>query len=769
MATPRPALPILLVFIPALLLSGCVLALAFGIPAVPFLAAGFAAGLAAFVLYVQTVRKPAAILETAETQLLARELTRLSLSIAELAQGNLAIRIPAGDDALRLPRSTVLGPLIERFREYRETVRETVENFNELTQAACSRMFYVGADSFKEGKTCGEKLDSLLGGKGTVLIIQGSLISTGQNLRTKGFRAALLERRSDIRIVGIREDAENPENTRIIVEETLGDHPDLNGIYIAHGSTSGAAAEALERTGRGGTVRLVVHDLAPETIRGLKKGTVSSALSQNAFAQGHDPLVRLYNYLVTGERPVVTRFLTPLESVTPENLRQYWNDEDGLLVSEKAARALAQPVENPGRKNFTIGAILPHNEGFWEQVYAGIMKAKELLSGRSAEVLIEFSGAGKDLDWRAETFIPIIRRMIDRGCRAVAVPLFDPGFVPFINELSEQGIAVAAFNAEPSGLRSMMSTIRNHAAHLCTESDDLAAGAIESSQAAGQISATMKTILESTHGQLEQLETTNRLLNDLVETIDRVRTGTESNAETARTTRTTASAGFEEMSSTRERMEMLNEISRKTRSSIELLNGDVLKIERMAHSIDDIASRTNVLAINTGIQAANSGELGKGFTVIARDIRNLAEQSKNATDVINTLVKNILARMTDTTSQILETIRNVELCADAVNRTAEAFTGIMDASTENEHKTGEIARQALEMNGMSERVKAAMAGLVGMNESNSAAVEEITAAVQQMNRQVNEISRSAQLFSEMGRSQEDILAQFTTEVSDGTH
>lgn len=766
MAPSRPMLPILLLVIPALLLSGGVLTLTFGTPVFPFLAAGFAAGLAAYVLYARTVQRPSAALDAAETQLLANELTRLNLSIAELAQGNLAIRMPVSDGTLRLPRSTALGSLIERFDEYRETIREAIESFNEITQDACSRMFYVGADSFKEGKTCGEKLYSMLGGAGTVLIIQGSLISSSQNLRVKGFRAALLERHTDIRIVGLKEDAENPENTRNIVVKALEDHPELNAVYIAHGSTSAAAAEALERAGKAGVVKLVVHDLTPDTIRCLEKGTVSSALSQNAFAQGHDPLIRLYNYLVTGERPVITRLLTPLESVTPENLRHYWNEKDGLLVSEKALKSLAKPADNPERKNLTIGVILPHNEGFWEQVYAGVLRAKEQLSARSIEVLIEFSGTGKALDWRAETFIPIIRLLIERGCRAVAVPLFDAGLVPFINEISAQGIAVATFNAEPSGLRGMMGTIRSHAAHLCKESDNLAAGATESSQAAEQISATMQMILLSTHGQLEQLETTNKLLSGLVEAIGRIRTGTESNAETARKTRTTASAGFEEMRSTRERMDVLNEISKKTRSSIELLNNDVLKIEKMAHSIDDIASRTNVLAINTGIQAANSGELGKSFTVIARDIRNLAEQSKHATDVINTLVKSILTRMTDATSQILETIRNVELCADAVNRTAEAFSGIMDASSENERKTGEIAHQALEMNEMSEHVKTAMTELIRLNENNSAAVEEISAAVQQMNNQVNEISRSAQLFSEMGRSQEDLLAQFTTETAD---
>jgi methyl-accepting chemotaxis protein len=717
-----------------------------------------------------------------ESSFIESEIRPLKISIAELSRGNLSIRAvsdagrataeagpgpadgTAADGALSVSR--LIGPLDDAYRALVTEIRASTQEFNSVTDPPCRRLFYVGADSFHEGKKCGQAMGRLLRGKGKVAVIEGSDLSAAQSLRKKGFEAALVEEYRDVKIVAVRRDHEDPAVTPEVVRELLRSFPDLAGLYVTQGSTPHVAARAVLEAFPGAAVppvKIVAHDLTPETADCLSRGIIAATFSQNPFVQGYDPVVLLYNHLLTGEKPVIVRRFTVLEEITPNNVRDHWDQARGQLVTEKTKSLLIRPLENKKEQPYKIAVVLPNDSGFWEPVTAGARRAAEVLEAFQTTVKLVLTETIRRKDWSAKAFIPVLQDLIDEGFQAISLPLFDRALVPFINRKVEEGVAIATYNSEPLSLRGMIDSVSRHASHLFKVSEDMAAGAAQNSQAINQISATMKLLLIGSLNQIQHISRTDGLIQDLVQAITRVKDGTAESIKTAGETKRTSQAGYEVVQDAQAAMQALGQNSQATTAAIRSLNDNVMKINEIIAFIEDIAAQTNLLAINASIQAAQAGEQGKGFSVVAAEIRKLAEQAGKATADITELIKTILQGVERATASVVAGMEQVNESVAMADRTEEAFREITHASADNEAKVEAVLAEARNMLAMSANVKNAMAELIQLNQANGSAVEETTSSVVEMSAEINEIGKAAQFLKDMGRSQEDLLAQFILE------
>jgi methyl-accepting chemotaxis protein len=730
-------------------------------------------------------------LQRAESSFLESDIGSLKIAISELARGNLSIRAAetgvasrdfaalsdsgatGGSPATGLPRDSAISvrgvsglirPLFDTYHLLIDNIRDSVQEFNLVTDAPCRRLFYVGADSFLEGKKCGAAMGRALKGKGKTAVIVGSLLSAAQSLRKKGFQAALLEEYPDVEIVETREDHEDIAITPRVTHELLAAHPDLAGIYITQGATPQCVARAvLEKFPSGGVppVKIVTHDLTPETMGFLAQGAIAATFSQNPFAQGYDPAILLYNYLLTRETPVFVRHLTNLEEVTPINYREFWDSAHGALVTGKAQSLLVHPLEKGER--FKIAVILPDDTGFWEPVAAGARRAAEVLAPYQTIVKPVLAETIRRHDWSANAFIPVIQGLIDDGFQAISLPLFNRGLVPFINRKVAEGVAIATFNSEPVSLHGMIDSVSRHASHLFKVSENMAAGAAENTQAINMISATMKLLLIGSLNQIQHISRTDGLIQELIQAITRVKDQTTESIKTAEETKRTSRAGYETVRQAQTAMQALGRNSEATTDSIKDLNANVMKINEIIAYIEDIAAQTNLLAINASIQASQAGEDGRGFSVVAAEIRKLAEQAGNATADITELIQTILQGVDRAAGSVTAGMDKVRESMAMADRTESVFHEIDRASAENEIKVGEMLAEAQGMLNRSSHVKNAMTELIQLNQDNGAAVEETTSSIMEMSAEIGEISKAAQVLKDMGRSQEDLLAQFILE------
>jgi len=230
---------------------------------------------------------------------------------AAMAEGYDAIATVAGDSGL--------VPYINKAVE----AGIPVGTFNSETATPNKRLFFVGADLYQQGLTAGKNMVQVLGGKGKVAVITGFFSVEAHELRRKGFEDEVAKEAPGITIVGRVENKDKADTAYSQAQDFMTANPDLSAIYVTAGGPFGAA-KAVQDAGKAGQVKIVCYDFVDETMQFVKQGVITGTLGQDPFAQGHDPAIRLYNYLVGGVVPPAGRLLTRADFVTKDNISQFY-------------------------------------------------------------------------------------------------------------------------------------------------------------------------------------------------------------------------------------------------------------------------------------------------------------------------------------------------------------------------------------------------------------------------------------------------------------
>jgi methyl-accepting chemotaxis protein len=242
---------------------------------------------------------------------------------------------------------------------------------------------------------------------------------------------------------------------------------------------------------------------------------------------------------------------------------------------------------------------------------------------------------------------------------------------------------------------------------LLSASEALDSGADQVAAAAAQVSASSQSLASGSSEQAASLEESSASLEEMASMTAR-------NAENARhardlsiQTRTSTEAGASRVG---EMHTAMNEIKASS--------DDIAKIIK---TIDEIAFQTNILALNAAVEAARAGEAGAGFSVVAEEVRNLAQRSATA------------AR--DTAGKIETAISKSRHGVTITSEVAEALTGILAKAREMDEVIAEIAQASSEQNEGIGHVNTAISQMDRVTQANAGAAEETAAAAQELNAQ----------------------------------
>jgi len=254
----------------------------------------------------------------------------------------------------------------------------------------------------------------------------------------------------------------------------------------------------------------------------------------------------------------------------------------------------------------------------------------------------------------------------------------------------EIGQAGTAFNRMKNSLREMIQSIAGTAQHVASASEELSSSATQQAQSA-----------ETQKDQTAQVATA---MQEMSSTVLQVSENSNKAAEASRQAAETARRGGAIVEETLSRMRAIADSVSGTAKKMDELGKSSDQIGQIVGVINDIADQTNLLALNAAIEAARAGEQGRGFAVVADEVRKLAERTTTATKEIAGMIKNI-QQETKTAVTAMETgTKQVEEGVKSTIQAGGSLKEIIHMAEQVGEMVMQIATAAMEQSSASEEV-----------------------------------------------------------------
>ena len=709
-----------------------------------------------------TTFKPTKEIIKAGQKIASQNMSLFSNAIVELSQGNLSKQLSFDAKSLAASKNSELNQVTDIFNSMIRNLKDAADAFNNITDIPCRRLFYVGADSFLEGRKCGELTGQTLNGKGQVVILAESLSASNLDLRRRGFISVLRDKYPNVEVLGAYSAPFYENMTYNVTMKVLKAHPHLSAIYVADGSGPQLCAKALADAKKAHQIKVICHDLADETMRWVRDGVITATLSQNTHTQGYDPIIHMFNHLAAGWEPLMPYLLTELEVVTKENYDIFWQEGKGIILSENAKSKLAEPLVHRSEKEIRIAVLGRDDNEFWNSIRNGVKAATETLMGHNVTIDWIIPPQAKSVaNITAATYGPAIEDIIKKKYDGLVSVAPDREMIPYFNKAVEAGIPVGLYNSDPNSLRGLIFTITEQAQHLMGLSENLASNTSQTSQATEQIKNTMDDVAKGTKSQNNQVTRTGNALQSLLDTIDFVSKDAERSAEATEDTTKAVENGTDAMNKTLSTMQVIEKSVTNIGQIVEELGEHSERIDTVVDLIDDIASRVNVLALNAAIEATKAGEFGKGFMVVANEIRTLAKNTATATKEVGELIGTVQTDISKVEKVMSEGLEKVQHSSELTDNAMKALSEIQDMVEIDKQRIQNIARAMIDMQNSSHQVGEAMENVATASEKNMLAVEQVNTLTKDMTGQLNNVTDLAKSLEAMAKGEQQMLAKFS--------
>ncbi len=257
-------------------------------------------------------------------------------------------------------------------------------------------------------------------------------------------------------------------------------------------------------------------------------------------------------------------------------------------------------------------------------------------------------------------------------------------------------------------------------------------GVAQVSSAAVQLAAASQQVSASSEQQSEATASVAAAVEELTVSIDHVADGAENAERMAALSGKISGAGGQQVHEATEEMARIAESVNETAQQIGELGAQAQQIDSIVGVIKDVAEQTNLLALNAAIEAARAGEQGRGFAVVADEVRKLAERTTNSAQEITSMVGSIQAHTGLAVSSMEKGSKRVAEGVVLTERAGQSMQEISSSSSAVVGAVTDIANALQEQKAASSEIARNVEHIAQMTEENSAAVSEVASAANQM-------------------------------------
>ncbi len=261
------------------------------------------------------------------------------------------------------------------------------------------------------------------------------------------------------------------------------------------------------------------------------------------------------------------------------------------------------------------------------------------------------------------------------------------------------------------------------------------------SSASEQLSAQIELSENGAQDQADRVATTATALEEMNATVLEIARNAGTTSDSASNVRSEASAGSESMQECVKAMHEVKEESLKLQTEMGVLSEHAQAINEIMNVISDIADQTNLLALNAAIEAARAGEAGRGFAVVADEVRNLAEKTMTSTTDVGNAISAIQKSTADNTRLVVDAVEKIERVTEMVSGAGEALLGIVQLADTTADQVRAIATASEEQSATSEEITQSVDSINNIAKETTNNMQEARKAVDEVVNQTHVLSQ----------------------------
>ncbi|MCY7720874.1 methyl-accepting chemotaxis protein [Bacillus safensis] len=327
----------------------------------------------------------------------------------------------------------------------------------------------------------------------------------------------------------------------------------------------------------------------------------------------------------------------------------------------------------------------------------------------------------------------------------------------------EIGQVGKGFNTMIDSLRSLIGAVQTSVENVASSSEELTASAGQTSKATEHITLAIEQFSSGNESQNDKVELSSVELDEMNRGLQHMNESAESITASSIKSTDIAGEGGQLVEKTASQMNVIDQSVKKAENVISALENKSKDITQILGVINGIADQTNLLALNAAIEAARAGESGRGFSVVAEEVRKLAVQCANSAKEIENLIKEIVQDI-DVSQEVFTAVnREVQSGLSFTEQTKVSFHNIFDMTKEISNQLQTMNQTVVQLSKGSAHVSEAVREIADVSRESSANIQDIAASAEEQLASMEEISSSSATLSSMAEELRDLISKFKVE------